>query len=100
MQRCCLPGCVAAASKPSVMAAIGIHVANCFADIMVVYLCISKLVFQDLWLPVYHEALCLTTEIKHLSGRSNASVQNGIRNTEVYMRQQQNLLCHSVRQQR
>ncbi|KAM4769944.1 uncharacterized protein ACIQIH_011712 isoform 2-T2 [Cyanocitta cristata] len=52
-----------------------------------------------LWPPAYHEARCLTTEIKHLSGRSNASVQNGICKTKVYTRQQQNLLCHSVRQQ-
>lgn len=99
MQRCCLPGHVAAASKPSVTAA-RIHVADCFADIVVVYLCISELVFQALWPPAYRGARCLTTEIKHLSGSSSASVQNGIRKTKVYTRQQQNLLYHSVRQQR
>jgi len=55
---CCLPGCVAAASKPGVTAAVRSHVADCFADIMVAYLCISKLVFQDLWLPAYREARC------------------------------------------
>lgn len=74
--------------------------ADCFADIVVAYLCISELVFQALWPPAYREAHCLTAEIKHLSGRSNASVQNGIRKTKVYTRQQQNLLCHSVGQQR
>lgn len=98
VQRCCLPGRVAAVSKPSVRARI--HVADCFADIVVAYFCISELVFQAWWPPAHRGARCWTTEIKHLSGSSSTSGQNGIHKTKVYTRQQQNLLCHSVRQQR